>query len=253
MKKFRIFTLLTGFLAVLLFQGCGSSHSALDTDDPEMAFSLAKSEFDQGKYLDAIDDFSLIKVKFPGSSISDKVQFYLAESYFYKGEYLLAAYEYANLQKNFGLSQYIPESRYKLGVCYFKESPKPSLDQEYTRYAISELTSFVDQYPNNKNVPDANAKLQELHDKLAYKDYSTGIIYMKMDHYKAAALYFQSVYENYIDSQWADDAMLGQAEALINIKKYDDARKVLDKFDKLFPKSPLKSRENSLRSSLADK
>ena len=112
---------------------------------------------------------------------------------------------------------------------------------------------FVDQYPNDKNVTDANVKLQDLKDKLAYKDYSTGIIYMKMEHYRAAALYFQSVYENYIESQWADDAMIGQADALINAKKYDDAKKVLDKFDKLFPKSPLRSKANSLRGNIPGK
>jgi outer membrane protein assembly factor BamD len=250
LKKLHILALLIGFIATMIFQSCGSSGSTVDTDDPEKAFSIAKGKFDKGNYLDAIDDFSFIKVKFPGSQVSDKVQFYLAESYFYKGEYLLAAYEYSNFQKNYGLSAFIPESKYKLGVCYYKESPKPSLDQEYTRYAISELSLFVDQYPNDKNVTDANVKLQDLKDKLAYKDYSTGIIYMKMEHYRAAALYFQSVYENYIETQWADDAMLGHADALINSKKYDDAKKVLEKFDKLFPKSDLKPRAYELRKSI---
>lgn len=260
MKKLHILTLLFGFLAIMIFQGCGSSKSAIDTDDPDKAFAIAKRNFDKGAYLDAIDDFSSIKVKFPGSQISDKVQFYLAESYFNKGEFLLAAYEYVSLQKNFGLSAFIPESKYKLGVCYYKESPKPSLDQEYTRDAISELSIFIGQYPGDKNVLDANIKLQDLNNKLAYKDYGTAIIYMKMDRYRAAALYFENVYDKYIESEWAADAMLGHAEALINVKKYDDAKKVLDNFDthlvafeKRFPKSNLKSREKALRNSILNK
>ena len=42
---------------------------------------------------------------------------------------------------------------------------------------------------------------------------------MKMDDYKAAALYYKDVYEQYVDSDWADDAMLGQVDALNKCKE----------------------------------
>lgn len=73
---------------------------------------------------------------------------------------------------------------------------------------------------------------------------------MKTDNYKAASLYYQAVYDNYIDSDWADDAMVGQAEAFINGRRYDDAKKVLEKFYKLFPNSNLKTRANRLTSKI---
>ena len=73
---------------------------------------------------------------------------------------------------------------------------------------------------------------------------------MKMDDYRAAALYFKSVYEEYVDSDWADDAMIGEADALINAKKNDEAKKVLERFYKLFPKSTLKSKADNLMRSI---
>lgn len=231
---------------MMFISGCGSSGPSIDTDDPEKAFSIAKHNFDKGDYLEAIDNFSFMKVKFPGSTISDKVQFYLAESYVFRKEYLLAAYEFETLQKNYPLSQFIPDSKYRLGVCYYYLSPKFSLDQEFTHYAISELAMFIDQYPGNKNVPDAEKKLNELKNKLAYKEIFVAENYMKTDNYKAAALYYQHVYETYIDSEWADDAMIGHAEALIAEKKYDLATGVLDKFYKLFPKSNLRPKADLL-------
>jgi outer membrane protein assembly factor BamD (BamD/ComL family) len=75
---------------------------------------------------------------------------------------------------------------------------------------------------------------------------------MKTDNYKAASMYYQNVYEEYIDSDWADDAMLGQAEAYINGKKYNEANKVLDKFYKLFPNSNLKSKADRLKSRIKE-
>lgn len=249
MKKIKLLILVFGLMAVYA-AGCSSSKSAIDTDDPNKAFDIAKRNFDKGEYLDAIDDFSLIKVKFPGSAVSDKVQFYLAESYFMKKEYLLAAYEYETFQKNYPLSSYIPDSKYRLGLCYYFTSPKSALDQEFTHYAISELSQFIDQYPENKNVADAESKLRDLKNKLAYKDFYIGENYMKVDNFRAAAIYFQNVYENFIETEWADDAMLGHVDAYINARKYEDARLLLEKFYKLFPKSDLKPKADKLRRSI---
>lgn len=246
MKK--IFLTLS-FISGILIIGCSSGNN-IDTDDPEKAFSIAKKKFERGDYSDAIEDFSFIKVKFPNSKIPDQVQFYLAESYYGQKEYILAAYEYENMLKYFPLSPLVDVTRYKLGCTYFNLSPKPSLDQEFTRYAIIELQQFLELYPTHKYTPDASAKLSELKNKLAYKDFNTAELYVKMDNYKAAALYYSNVYEKFIESEYADDAMIGHAEVLIIMKKNAEARKVLERFKKLFPKSNLKSRAEKLLNSI---
>jgi len=249
-KKFIFSSLLYIILSVFIYSCSSSEGSDIKTDDPEQAFRIAKRKFDDKDYLEAIDDFSLIKIKFPGTSVSDKAQFYLADSYYHRDEYILAAYEFESMLKNYPLSPLLPETRYKLGLCYYNLSPKYSLDQEFTRYAIEELELYIELYPEDKNVRDAEKKLNELKDKLAYKYYRTGILYMKMDDYKAASLYFRSVYEEFVDSDWADDAMIGEADALINAKKNDEAKRVLERFYKLFPKSKLKSKADNLMRSI---
>lgn len=249
-KKFIFSSLLYIILSVFIYSCSSSEGSDIKTDDPEQAFRIAKRKFDDKDYLEAIDDFSLIKIKFPGTSVSDKAQFYLADSYYHRDEYILAAYEFESMLKNYPLSPLLPETRYKLGLCYYNLSPKYSLDQEFTRYAIEELELYIELYPEDKNVRDAEKKLNELKDKLAYKYYRTGILYMKMDDYKAASLYFRSVYEEFVDSDWADDAMIGEADALVNAKKNDEAKRVLERFYKLFPKSTLKSKADNLMRSI---
>jgi outer membrane protein assembly factor BamD len=227
---------------------CSSSKgSDIQTDDPEKAFKIAKNKYDKGDYLDAIEDFSYMKIRFTGTSNVDQVQFYLADSYYNRGEYLLAAYEYETMLRNYPLSNLIPETRYKLGLSYYHLSPKYSLDQEFTHYSITELRTYLELYPTDKHVPDAEAKLRELTDKLAYKDFHTGELYLGMMGYKSAAIYFQNVYETYINSKWADDAMVGHVEALLGSHKYADAQKVLDRFYKLFPNSDLRNKADKLK------
>lgn len=253
MKK-KIFSYL-GILVLMTSFTCSCSSSGgsdIKTDDPEKAFRIAKKKFDNRDYVDAIEDFSFIKIKFPGTKIADQVQFYLAESYYHRKEYILAAYEYEMMLKNYPLSPLVPDSRYRLGSCYYGLSPKYSLDQEYTQYAVNELKFFLEQYPTHKYTADAEKKLRELEGKLAYKNFRTGELYLKMDNYRAAAIYFNNVYEQYIDSEWADDAMIGHAEALIGLKKFDETKKVLEKFSKLFPNSGLKSKAARLTTTIKE-
>jgi outer membrane protein assembly factor BamD len=247
-----IIILLAGILTISLINSCGSSKSDITTDDPIKAFEIAKRKFDKRDYTDAIEDFSFLKIRFAGTEISDKVQYYLAASYYYQKEYILAAYEFENFLKNFPLSELNAEGKFMLGNTYYALSPKYSLDQEFTKEAINQYLQFIELYPNNKNVPEAERRIKELRNKLAYKDYWTAELYMKTDNYKAASMYYQNVYEEYIDSDWADDAMLGQAEAYINGKKYNEANKVLDKFYKLFPNSNLKSKADRLKSRIKE-
>lgn len=248
MKLLKYYIPLFALLAAVIISGCSSSKTSINTDDPVKAFDIAKRKFDRGDYVDAIEDFSFIKIRFTGTEISDKVQYYLAYSYYNQKEYMLAAYEFDNFLKNFPLSELYPDGKYMMGATYYALSPKFSLDQEYTKEALTELLVFTELYPQHKNVPDAEKKIKELRNKLAYRDFYTAENYMKTDNYKAASLYYQAVYDNYIDSDWADDAMVGQAEAYINGRKYEEANKVLEKFYKLFPKSDQKSKADRLKS-----
>ena len=67
MKRYRklIIILLALFIGTLI-QSCSSSDkSDIKTDDPDRAFAIAKRNYDKKDYLEAIDDFSLIKIKLP--------------------------------------------------------------------------------------------------------------------------------------------------------------------------------------------
>ncbi len=253
MKKLHFTTLvLLALLTLQSLMGCGSSKNDINTDDPQKAFDIAKRKYDKKDYVDAIDDFSFIKIRFPGTDVSDKVQFYLASSYFYQKEHILAAYEFESFLKNYPLSPLYPEAKYMLANTYYELSPKYSLDQQFTKEALNQYLSYIESYPQDKNVASAEARIKELRNKLAYKDFWTAELYMKTDNYKAASLYYQAVYDEYIDSDWADDAMVGQAEAYMNGRKYEEGKKVLEKFYKLFPNSTLKSKADKINSRIKE-
>jgi outer membrane protein assembly factor BamD len=143
--KIHILFVLILFIAI---QSCSSSDgSDIKTNDPEKAFLLAKRNYDNKDYLDAIADFSLIKIKFSGTKIIDKAQYYLAMCYYKREEYILAAYEFEYLIKNYPTSDYIIKARYNAAMCYYYMSPAYDLDQTYTKYAILEFQNFLELFP----------------------------------------------------------------------------------------------------------
>ena len=70
---------------------------------------------------------------------------------------------------------------------------------------------------------DAAAKIQELNTRLAKKDFETAELYMKMEYYKSAAYYYNTVFEKYHDTPYGEQALLGKVRALLARKKYSEA------------------------------
>lgn len=235
----------------LIFSSCGSSKgSGIITDDPEKAYFIAKSHYDKQNYLESIDDFNLIKLRFSGSSIIDKAAYYLGMSYYKREEFILAVYEFENLLKSYPASTFTEDSRYMLAMCYYNLSPRYNLDQTYTRYAISEFQNFIELYPKSRNAGEAEKKLNELKNKLAYKILKSAELYYKMDNYKSAIIYYDNLLEEFFDTDYADDALYGKIQVLIIKKKYEDAKKEIERFEKKFSSSPFISRVKSIKSQI---
>ena len=237
--------------AVILIQACTSSDKGdIKTDDPDGAIAIAKKHYDKKDYLDAIDDFSIIKIKFSGTKIIDKSQFYLGMCYYQREEYILGAYEFDYLLKNYATSSYITQARYQLAMCYYNLSPKYDLDQIYTHYAISEFQNYLELYPNDKKASDAESKIKELKNKLAYKELKSGDLYSKMGDYKAALYYYEHVLQDYFDSDYADVSLYSKIQLLISRNRIPEAKSEIERFERKFPKSKLLSNVAKLKENL---
>lgn len=234
-----------------IFYSCGSSGSSdIKTEDPEKAYFIAKSKYDKKDYLDAIDDFNLIKLKFSGSSIIDKAVYYLGMSYYKREEFILAVYEFEYITKSYPTSKLIEDSRYQLAMCYYKLSPQYNLDQSYTKYAITEFQNFLDLYPKSKLATEADRRILELKNKLALKSLKSAELYFNLGNYKSSIVYYDNILDEYFDTKYADDALYGKIQALIKKKKYDDAKKEISRFEDKFPTSEYLSNVISLKSQI---
>jgi len=241
----KILAISSLIILAVVVSGCGSSEPT-EQLSPEKRFSVGMRLFNNGDYLDAIEEFRIVTLQFQGSTVADAAQYYLAECRFMREEYILAAYEYDQLVRTMPTSPYVTKARYKRAMCYYKLSPPSYLDQLYTRKAIDEFQAFIEYSPTDSLVHDAEAKIMEMNSKLAEKDYNDGIIYMKMEYYRAAVIYFEDVIEKYHDTPFAELAQLKKAEALSERKKQSEAMGELEIFYRKYPNSQHKQEADEL-------
>lgn len=246
MNKGKIIPILIGLLAIgSIITGCSSSEKTVHLSAEER-YARGMQYFEKGDYLQAVDEFRIVTLQFSGTALADDAQFMMAESRFQREEYVLAVYEYELLTKTMPASEYVPKAKFKLAECNYRLSPKVHLDQDYTKKAIEEFQTFIEYYPTDPMVNEAEAKIAELNDKLARKEYDNGLIYLKMGYYRAAIVSFEFVLEHYHDSIYAEPSLLKKAEALFFRKRYEESKKELERFLRKYPTSALRKQAESL-------
>jgi len=233
----------------LILSGCSSGEST-KTMTAEERFSHAKTLFDKGNTLDAVNEFTVITLQYQGSTSAADAQYYLGECRFEREEYMLAAFEYMVVKRNYPASPRVPDALYKLALSYYKLSPKSSLDQQYTKRALDEFQSFVEYYPSHAMAVDAEARIKELNTRMAKKQYETARLYAIMEYYRAALFYYDDVIEKYHDTEYAPLAYIDKVDLLVSRDRYKDASVEVNRFLVLYPNSVFRGRMEKFKTEI---
>ncbi len=212
-------------LLLLLLVSCahrGVRVIPIYTADEE--YERARDLLSRKKYEDAAQAFEQFTYNHGGSSLVPDAIFYQGEARFLEKNYPEAIPSFERVVMEYPSSAYADRAQYRLGLCYFKESPSWELDQEMTDKAIEAFRVFLIRYPQSPLIPEVNKMISAGQDKLAHKAYDAGRIYLAMRLYESARLYFRSTIQDYPESVWSRWAALGLAECDFQQKKYPEAR-----------------------------
>ena len=235
-----------------IFAGCSSSVDTINLPAEER-LAYAVKIYEDEDYEEAVNEFQAIVLQYPGNAVVDDAQYYLGQTRFRRDEYILAAYEFSKLVKNMPASGFVPDAQFMLAECYYELSPNYSLDQKYTRKAVEEYQAFIDFFPSNERVTEAERKITELNEKLAYKELTIAGIYEKLEYYTAALNYYNDVVEVYHDTKYAPMAMYNKIKLLIQRDQDSEALTEISKFLQRYPEDSNKNEILELKSSLENK
>lgn len=220
----------------LLFFGCSGSDATRSSTASQL-FQIGMEAYDDNEDLEAIKQFEIIRLQYPGSAVADNARYYSGMSRFKRGEFLLATYEFNQLIQRSAGSDLTPHAYYQWAMCYYEMSPDVPLDQSYTVTAVDALQSFIELYPSHAKAAEAEKQVLELVNKLAEKEYITAVLYTKLKNWRAALIYYDTVIDRYYSTDFADDAMVGKINLLMDREDYGQAYPVIKDFLKRHPDS----------------
>lgn len=216
-------------LILICFTLSCSSSNIKQLNDAQFYFDRGMNYMEKRDYVKAQADFQTIIDSFPASELVDRAQFMLAEANFKNEDYITAAYEYDRVYKDYPSSIHAEEARYKKALCYYYESPKAALDQENTLLAIDEFNRFIDNFSRSKFVEEAQKYIEELREKLAFKQFKNAQLYRKLKKYDSAIQYYRFVISEYPRSIWADESRYGMGLVYLKQKNYERAKEMFQR------------------------
>lgn len=171
-----------------ILTSCSGYEKLLKSSDYQLKYDKAFEYYAEEDYVRAATLFEQISNVYRGTVKADTLQYYRAMSYFHQRDYIMASHYFDELYQSFRNSSFAEESAYMTGYCYFKLSPRPSLDQEYSLKAINTLTIFNINYPNSERRKEAVEIITALQDKIVEKSYLNAKLYFDLGYYKSAII-----------------------------------------------------------------
>ena len=84
-----------------------------------------------------------------------------------------------------------------MGDVYADLWRRPELDPSYGQTALATYQELLNRYANSSAAARAQERINELHERFAYKEYRAGLFYFKLKAYDSAILYLKDVVATY--------------------------------------------------------
>jgi outer membrane protein assembly factor BamD len=175
------------FLIVILLGvnlvSCSDYQKLLKSSDYGLKWKKANEFYENKKYLKAIELLEELQPIHKGTDRAEQTLFMLANAYFNRKDYFSASTYFETYYKTFPKGVFTEDCRFLAGKAAYLNSPDSRLTQEETIKAMDQLNVFLDYYPESDRKADVMKMLNELQDKLVYKQLLACRLYYNLGNY----------------------------------------------------------------------
>lgn len=233
----RIAVWIAGVFLVVMVAGCKSKFEKLRaSNNIAQKYQEALKFYNKKKYSKALILFDDLMQRYRGQAEAEDLYYYAAYTNYYLRDYTSARYHFKQFTDTYPNSARAEECRYMGAYCYFLESPKVGLDQEYTYRAIEALQLFINLYPDSDRAQEAAGLIDQLRDKLETKAFNNAKLYLDMglqDDYRAAVIAFDNVLSEFPDTKYAEEMEFLSIKAQYLYAEQSHPRRQEERFDKV--------------------
>jgi outer membrane protein assembly factor BamD len=179
----------------------------------------------RGKWADAIKHLERVLLELPpGDSRIAQAHLWLGEAYYATGSHLEGAREFRKASDDTPNDPLAPEALLRVGDVYADLWRRPELDPSYGQTALATYQELVNRYPGTTAAKRAQARMDDLQERFAYKEYKAALYYMRLKAYDSAILYLKDVVATYPRSAVAPDALIRLVQAYRTLGYKEDVQ-----------------------------
>ena len=238
-------------LIVVVLSSCSKGMTKiLKNPDPNYKLRMAEQYFVKKKYAKAQQIYEDIMPYFKTGKEFEDIYYKYAYCAWYQQDYMNAENLFKTFLEIFPNSTRAEEIDYMRAYAFFKQSPKPELDQTNTIKAMGMMQTFINTHPGSTRTKEANEIMDICRGKLQTKDYKSAQLYYDLGQFRAAGVAFTALLNSYPESVKADEYKLmiirsyfRFAELSIEEKKPERFEQVINEcrdFVDRFPESKLR-------------
>jgi outer membrane protein assembly factor BamD len=225
---------LIALVTLVAFSSCNHKFAkVLRSKDYEYKLVKADEYFAKKKYNQAqalyIETFPVFK----GSDKFESLYYNYAYCSYYQGSYNDAANLFKGFLEIFPTSPKAEELAYMYAYCFYMQSPRIDLEQVNTAKVIGMMQTFINTHPGSKRIKDANDIIDKSRKKLETKEHNNANLYFKLGQYRAAALCFTNLLNDYPESANGETYMLMSIKAYYQFARLSIFDKQEERFEKV--------------------
>ncbi|MEO8171724.1 MAG: outer membrane protein assembly factor BamD [Sediminibacterium sp.] len=223
---------------VLLTSSCSNKFGKImKSKDYEYKYKMAEQYYASKNYSFAQQLFEDIFPYVKGTTRYEDMYYKFAYSYYYQKDYLNAEQLFKSFVENFPTSPRGEECDYMRAFCYYKQSPKVELDQTNTNKTMQLMQAFINTHPTSERAKDAADIIDKCREKLELKEFKGAELYYNLGYYKAAAIAFGNVSDNFPDSKKADEYKFLVIKSYYKYAEMSYEEKQKERFEKVLSES----------------
>jgi outer membrane protein assembly factor BamD len=245
--RLSLLILLVATLAV----SCSKFTKVQKSTDYDYKLRMAEKYYVKKDYNHAQQLYEELFPIFKGDPKFEDIFYKYAYCSFYLKDWMQAENLFKQFVEVFPTSPKAEEMEFMRAYTFAKQSPKAELDQTNTQKAMGLFQAFINTHPGSPRNKEASELIDQYRAKLELKQLKSADLYYNMGHFRAAAIAYTSLMNEFPDSEKSEDYKLKviksyylYASNSVESKKLERFETVLNEctdFVNRFPESKLLS------------
>lgn len=206
----------------------------------EQISERAEDQFGKRKWQRARTYFTHLYETYPNDPLGRRSLLRIADTYYEQGDpvnLVEAQYKYRDFINRYPTSEQADYATLRIAMCSFKQMERPDRDQAKTREALEKVNDMLRAYPNSPLKPEAEARRQEVLDRLARHEHVVAKFYMKRGSWLAASQRLNFLIDSYPAFPARDAVFYDLGRTLARLGRNGEAKLYFERVITEFPKS----------------